>query len=381
MIRFLRNILLVLCLASSSAMADDDKVMLNFVNADVDSVIKAVGKITGRNFLIDPRVRGTVNIISSRPVPRSLIYPILLSALRLQGFAAVESNGIVRILPEAEAKQSGGRPLIGGRPEEGGEIVTQVYTLKNQSAAQLVPVLRPLIAPNNAISAYPEGNALVITDYADNMKRIDSIIDAIDQSGLPDIVVLHHASALDAAQTINKLMNEGVNDPGRRLLVVADARTNSLVLRSGNSAMLATARNLIAKLDVETGDTGNIHVIYLRNASAASLAKTLESVVTGEPAAPQAQSTPHGAPTQSSGPSGGMIQADEASNALIITAPDAIYNNLRAVIEKLDVRQAEIYVEALVAEVSANRAAEFGIQWQNLNGINSNSVNVIGGTN
>ncbi len=364
-------------------MAEDDKVMLNFVNADVDSVIKAVGKITGRNFLIDPRVRGSVNIISSKPVSRSLIYPILLSALRLQGFAAVESNGVVRILPEADAKQNGGNLLIGVKPEQGGEVVTQVYSLKNQSASKLVPVLRPLIAPNNAISAYPDGNALVITDYADNLKRIVSIIDAIDQAGSPDIVALHHASALDVAQSINKLMNEGVTDPGQRLLVVADARTNSLILRSGNAAMQATARNLIAKLDIGTGDTGNIHVIYLRNASAKSLAKMLESVVTGQPAAPSTPSsaTPHGASAQASSPSGGMIQADEASNALIITAPEAIYNNLRAVVEKLDVRQAEIYVEALVAEVSANRAAEFGIQWQNLNGINSNSVNVIGGTN
>lgn len=356
-------------------MADDDNVTLNFVNADVESVIKAVGKITGRNFLIDPRVRGTINIVSSKPVSRSLIYPILLSALRLQGYAAVESGGIVKILPEADAKQNS-PAVIGGKPEHGGELVTQVYALKNQSAAQLVPVLRPLIAPNNAISAYPGSNALVITDYADNLKRIDSIIDAIDQSGSPDVVAVHHASALDLAQTLNKLVKEGTDDPGQHLAAVADPRTNSLILRSGSPAMLDMAKNLVARLDAPTSTAGNIHVIYLRNASAASLAKTLRSVVNADVAPATAQPGHASAPAE-----GGMIQADENANALIITAPDAIYTNLRAVVDKLDVRQAEIYVEALVAEVNANKAAEFGIQWQNLSAVNSKAAGVIGGTN
>ena len=381
-IRLLGILLFFFGLSSFSVMAEDDQVTLNFVNADVESVIRAVGKITGKNFLIDPRVRGTVNIVSSKPVPRSLIYPILLSALRLQGFAAVESNGVIKILPEVDAKQNSGTIFAEGKPAGGGELVTQVYTLKNQSATQLVSVLRPLIAPNNAISAYPGSNALVITDYADNLKRIDSIIDAIDQSGSPDIVALNHASALDMAQTINKLMNEGVTEPGQRLVAVGDTRTNSLILRSGSSAMLAMARNLISRLDVQTGDSGNFHVIYLRNASAVDLAKTLDAAISGQPAA--APAAGHGASSSgpsSGAPAGGVIQADEAANALIITAPEAIYNNLRAAVEKLDVRQAEIYVEALVAEISANRAAEFGIQWQNLSGVNSNSTSLIGGTN
>ena len=385
----LKNILLALCLAFAAcgAMAEDDNITLNFVNADVESVIKAVGQITGKNFLIDPRVRGTVNIVSSRPVARTLIYPILLSALRLQGYAAVESNGVVKILPEADAKLNSGTVILANKPPHGGELVTQVYTLKNQSATQLVAVLRPLIAPNNAISVFPNSNTLVITDYADNLKRIDGIIDAIDQNGGPEIIALHHASALDVAQTLNKLMNQGgAVEPGQHFVVVADTRTNSLLLRSDNAAMLDMARNLVAKLDVQTGATGNVHVIYLRNASAVSLAKTLRGAMTGEasaPPTPTASSSPlHAAPSSPSpDEGGGMIQADEAANALIITAPGAIYNNLRAVVDKLDVRQAEIYVEALVAEVSATKAAEFGIQWQNLNGINGTSASIIGGTN
>ncbi len=384
MIRRLKYLLVLLCLVSFSVRAEDDKVTLNFVNADVVSVIKAVGKITGRNFLIDPRVRGTVNIVSSKPVSHSLIYPILLSALRLQGFAAVESNGITKILPEADAKLNSGTLLLEKKPAHGGELVTQVYTLKNQSASQIVPVLRPLIAPNNTISAYPNGNALVITDYADNLKRIDSIIDAIDQSGGPDVIPLLHASAFDLAQTVNKLMNEGVADPGQRLVAVADPRTNSLVLRSGNTAAINIARNLVAKLDTQTSESGNIHVVYLKNASAASLAKTLRGALTGEaaPSAPASKDSHAAVATPTSTSSGGgMIEADVDANALIITAPDAIYNNLRAAIDKLDVRQAEIYVEALVAEVNVNKAAEFGVQWQYLNGVNGTTAQAIGGTN
>lgn len=381
MIRQLGFLLLILCMAFSSAHAEEDKVTLNFVNADAISVIKAVGKITGRNFLIDPRVRGTVNIVSSKPVPRSLIYPILLSALRLQGYAAVESNGVTKILPEADAKQNSGTFLLDMKPARGGELVTQVYTLKNQSASQLVPVLRPLVAANNAISAYPNGNALVITDYADNLKRIDSIIDAIDQAGGPDIIPLQHASAIDLSTTINKLANEGVSDPGQRLVAVADPRTNSLILRSGSAAVINMARNLVAKLDAQTGAAGNIHVVYLKNASAASLAKTLRGALTGEAPAPASKDAHSASPTQAASQEGGMIEADQDANALIITAPDAIYNNLRAAIDKLDVRQAEIYVEAMIAEVSANKAAEFGIQWQYLNGVNGTTAQAIGGTN
>ncbi len=379
MIRQLKKLLIIFCMTAVLAHAEDDKVTLNFVNADVISVIKAVGKITGKNFLIDPRVRGTINIVSSTPVSRSLIYPILLSALRLQGYAAVESNGITKILPEADAKQNSGTVFLERNPSHGGELVTQVYALKNQSASQLLPVLRPLIAPNNAITAYPNGNALVITDYSDNLKRIDSILDAIDQSGGPEIVPLLHASAFDLAQTVNKLMNDGVVDAGQRISAVADPRTNSLLLKSGSPAMINMARNLAIKLDGETGETGNMHVVYLRNATASSLAKTLAGALTGQAPAPS------GTPGQSASPApsgkGSMIEADPDANALIITAPEAVYNNLRAVIDKLDVRQAEIYVEAMVAEVSVDRAAEFGIQWQYLNGVNGSTANIIGGTN
>ena len=192
------------------ARAADEFVTLNFVNADIEAVIKAVSEITGRNFILDPKVKGTINIVSSKPVPASLVYPTLLSALRLQGFTAVDTGGIVKIVPEVDAKQQGGAVADGRVTASGDRLVTQVITLKYESASQLVAVLRPLITPNNTIAAYPSTNALIITDYADNLKRIDRIIASLDQPPVtePLFVPVKHASALDIVGILNRLVVE-----------------------------------------------------------------------------------------------------------------------------------------------------------------------------
>lgn len=388
--------------------AQEEKISLNFVNADIGEVVKAVSRITGRNFLIDPRVKGTINIISSTPVPAPLAYDILLSALRLQGFAAVESGGVTKVMPEADAKLH--VDAVSGGKGADDKLVTRVYVLKYESAAQLVPILRPLIAPNNIVVAYPNSNALVVTDYASNLKRIEEIVDNIDQPSAeaPIVIPVRHASAVDLAQTISRLMQDTAaagGDASSRFVLTADARTNSLLLRTDNPARLARVRELADKLDADTGAPGNIHVIYLKNADATKLAQTLHSVMSGDTSTPSqspattsptaasggasssSSSSPSSFSSSSSGGSastgGGMVQADAASNALIITAPDAVYNNLRAVVDQLDVRRAQVFVEALIAEVTSDKAAEFGIQWQGLNGINSTGggAQVIGGTN
>ncbi|WP_246487394.1 type II secretion system secretin GspD [Ferrigenium kumadai] len=369
----------------------EEKVSLNFVNADIEEVVKAVSQITGRNFLIDPRVKGTINIVSSTPVPASLAYDILLSALRLQGFASVESGGVTKVMPEADAKL-----YIGGAGDTrstGDKLVTRVYVLKYESAVQLVPILRPLIAPNNIVTAYPNNNTLVVTDYASNLKRIEQIVESIDQPSAeaPVVIPLKRASAVDMAQTISRLMQDGGvsggGDASLRFVLTADARTNSLLLRTDNPARLERVRELAEKLDVETGAPGNMHVVYLKNAEATKVAQTLRAVISGDVSSPSAPGSPvvpgtsaaASAATVQSG--GGMIQADVPSNALIITAPNAIYNNLRAVVDMLDVRRAQVFVEALIVEVTADKVAEFGVQWQGLNGINKPGAQVIGGTN
>ncbi len=401
--------------AASIAIAGPDTVTLNFVNADIEGVVKAVSEITGKNFIIDARVRGAINIVSTKPMSRSLVYDVFLSALRLQGYAAVEDRGIVKIVPEADAKLHR-TPTFG--PDEkprgsGDRIQTQVFTLKHESAVQLVPTLRPLIAPNNTVTAYPGGNALVITDYASNLQRIARIIDSVDQpSGTDPVVIpLRYASALDVAQTLGRLFAETPQAPGpagtgvmSRLTIVPDARSNSLLVRSDDPSRLARLRSLVAIVDAPTSAAGNIHVVYLKNAEAVKVAETLRAIYQGGtgPAAPprtplapaqgmttastaQAQSASFafGGQAQQTATAPGIIQADPATNSVIITAPDAVYNDLRAAVEKLDVRRAQVYVEALVAEITAQKAAEFGIQWQNLDGAGSSGTNArsFGGTN
>ncbi len=383
-----------------------EKISLNFVNANIDEVVKAVAHITKRNFVVDPRVKGTINIISTDPVDASLAYDILLSALRLQGFASVESKGVTKVMPEADAKLHLDTAKAGRL--DGDKLVTRVYKLQYESAAQLVPVLRPIIAPNNIVTAYPGSNTLVVTDYASNLKRIEQIVFSIDQPSddVPIILPVKHTSALDLAQTVSQLMDNQQTGRSKAsnadtFVIMADARTNSLLIRASDPTRLARVRELIAQLDVATSEPGNIHVVYLKNAEAATMAETLRAILSGNTSSSTASSNGSSAqPAQSQNTAGasrtarssssssggaasggGMIQADNASNALIIIAADAVYNNLRAVIEKLDVRRAQVFVEALIVEVTAEKAAEFGVQWQDLTGVAKSSPQVIGGTN
>lgn len=374
----------VAILFTASVMAaPEEKISLNFINADIEEVVRAISHITGKNFLMDPRVKGTINIVSATPVPAGLAYDILLSALRMQGYAAVESGGVTKVMPEADAKMHIGVSSDARANSE--RLVTRVFQLKHESAVQLVPILRPLIAPNNIVVAYPNANALVVTDYASNLRRIEQIITSIDRPSTegPVVIPVKNGSALDLATTLNRLMQDGSvvangsPDASQRFMLVADSRSNTLLLNTDSQARVMRVRELVEKLDAASAAPGNMHVVYLKNAEAAKIAQTLRAVLSGEAGAGVPAAAASGAaPTGS-----GMVQADPASNALIITAPDAIYNNLRAVVEMLDVRRAQVFVEALIAEVTADKVAEFGVQWQSLNGINQAGPQVIGGTN
>ena len=405
----------------SRTAAKEETVMLNFVQADLEAVVRAIGQFTGRQFVIDPRVKGTINLVTERPVTKQQAYEQLLSALRLQGFTIVESprpGGIARILPEADAKLQGGRVVAPSSPApRGDQIVTQVFQLSYESATNMVPILRPLIAPNNTISAYGPNNSLVITDYAENLRRIGEIIAAIDQPGAADaeIVPLKHGLAVEIAAIATRVLDEGARaagqavDAGQRVQVLAEPRTNSLIVRTASRARLYLAKQFIEKLDQPNLTPGNINVVYLRNAEATKLAPLLRAIIaadpsfvpqtgggglspaTGAPGQPgqpaiQAQPSPAlaAAGAGAAGGLAGMIQPDAATNSLIITAPEPLYRNLRATIEKLDVRRAQVVIESLIVEVSADKAAEFGVQFQALGGLresNANDTSVIGGTN
>lgn len=414
--------------AASEKQDNGNLVSLNFNNVDIDAVVKAIGKISGKNFVVDPRVKGTLNIVTNTPVPRSLTYSILLSALRLQGYTAVEGNNVVTILPEADAKMHS-VPVGKTRTPvaTGDKIVTEVFQINHESASQLLQVVRPLVTPNNTVSVYPGNNSLVITDYAENISRIAKIIAAIDvPQGDSTVIPVLHASAVDLANMLNKLYgdaatNNGAStEPSMKVTVMADARSNSLLVRAENRSRMQAVRSMATQLD-QAGATSNIRVIFLKNANAVKVAQTLRAVLTGDASSGSGGqssntssslsgnssnsnyssnsssssstsssssnsglSSTGGNFSQSSNSSnvvgGGNIFADVANNALVITGTDAIYNNVRAVIDELDRRQAQVYVEALIAEVTADRAAEYGIQWQSAIPTNG-STTVYGGTN
>ncbi|WP_310566667.1 type II secretion system secretin GspD [Hydrogenophaga sp.] len=365
-----------------------EPVVLNFVGAEIEAVARTLSTITGRNVVLDPRVKGTVNLSTDRPVSPATALNQFAAALRLQGFALVDTGGLYKIVPEADAKLQGNTVNAGpvSQLPASNQIVTQIFRLNHENANNLVPVLRPLIGPNNTINVNPGNNSLVITDYADNLQRIGRIVAALDVAGATDveIIPLQHAIAADLVPLVNKLIESGgptggpasAGDASFKTTLVAEPRSNSLVMRAANPARLALVRALVTKLDQPTSQAaaGDIHVVYLKNADAVSLATTLRAALSGGGGSTTA--TPARAPTAagsaatspvaaSAAPStGGQIQADPATNALIITAPEPQYRQLRAVIDQLDARRAQVYVESLIAEVNADKAAEFGIQWQ-----------------
>lgn len=412
------------------------QVTLNFVNADIDQVAKAIGAATGKTIIVDPRVKGQLNLVSENAVPEDQALKTLQSALRMQGFALVQDHGVLKVVPEADAKLQGVPTYVGNTPvARGDQVITQVFVLKNESANNLLPVLRPLISPNNTVAAYPANNTIVVTDYADNVRRIAQIIAGVDTAAgqSVSVVPLKNANALDIAQQLTKMLDPGAigsTDATLKVQITADPRTNSLLIRASNGARLAAAKTLAKELDAPTSMPGNIHVVPLRNADATKLAKTLRGMLgkgdTGSSASSNDANSFNqngnggggggggfgnnstgnsGTPPLPSGglgggsslgssagggsggygsqggagsagllggdkdkgddnQPGGMIQADAASNSLIITAAEPVYRNLRAVIDQLDARRAQVYIEALIVELNSNTNANLGIQWQ-----------------
>jgi general secretion pathway protein D len=389
-----------------------EPITLNFVNAEIDAVARTMATITGRNVVVDPRVKGVMTLTTERAVTPTVAYNQFLATLRLQGFTVVEAGGLDKVIPEADAKLQSATVTVGTAATSpvGNQIITQIFRLNYESANNLVAILRPLISPNNTINVNPGNNSLVITDYADNLRRLGRIISAMDVSNATDveIIPLKHAIASDLAPLILRLIDASAGaaggvpgqaaDASFRTTLLAESRSNSLILRAANPARVNLVKSLVEKLD-RTADTaangaaGNIYVVYLKNAEATKLAVTLRAAVSGE--ATRATATPSAATpataaipaanqplAQSAQPStGGQIQADPSTNALIITASEPQYRQLRAVIDRLDVRRAQVYLESLIAEVNADKAAEFGIQWQGPLGQNGDSSIGLLGTN
>ncbi|MEY2689522.1 MAG: hypothetical protein RL375_3721, partial [Pseudomonadota bacterium] len=395
--------------APSKARQSRDAVTLNFVNAEIDAVSRAMAAVLDRNIVVDPRVKGTMTLYSEQPLSQREAYLNYLAALRGLGYTVVDVAGLLKVVPEADAKLQTGTVSIGNVTRTGDQIITQIFRLQHENANNLVPVLRPLISPNNTINANPGNNSLVITDYADNLNRIAKIIATMDMPSSTDVEVisLQHAVAADLLTVVQRFADASGATPGAAaggsVTVLADARTNTLMVRAPNPARLTMVRTLIEKLDRPTGSAapgGNIYVVYLKNADASKLATVLRAAygaaggsgTSGGGASPVSTApvnTPAGAggaspqstaPVQASaGPStGGFIQADPATNSLIITAPEPVYRQLRAVIEQLDARRAQVYVESMIVKMDATQAADFGFQWQGLLGRNGDKYGLVG---
>jgi general secretion pathway protein D len=378
-------------LAPAGQAQTQQRLTLNFANTEIEAVARAMADFTGRTFIVDPRVKGTVTLNVEQPLTPDEALAALTTALRLQNIALVDAGGVIRVVPEADAKLQGGPVQIGPATGRGEEIVTQVFRLNYESAVSLAQLLRPLVASNNPINAYAGNNSIVVTDYAENVRRIARIIAAIDTPAASevDVVRLEHSIASDMAVLLSRLLETPgqPTDLAGRVSILAEPTTNSLLIRAATPARANLVRMLAAKLDQPAAAPGNIHVVYLKNANATVLARALLGIAApdagaGLGATPQQSQLQSGSrpvgtaparpltgapatPTAVSGQiAGAQIQADPATNTLIVIAPEVVYRNLRAVIDKLDMRRAQVFIESLIVEVTSDQAAEFGIQWQ-----------------
>jgi len=368
------------------------QVTLNLKDADINTLIATVSEVTGKNFIVDPRVKGKVTVVSSSPMDAAGVYETFLAVLQVQGFAAIPAGDAIKIVPETNARQDGGSYNSSGVGLAIDEVVTHVYNIQNVSAAQLVPILRPLVPQWGHLAAYAPSNMLIISDRAANVVRLEKLIRQIDQSSDRDIEMVHlkNAGAAEMVRTLTALTAGDKNqDPSvKPAIVLADERSNS-VLVGGDKADRQKMLDIIRQLDVEIGEGGATQVVYLNYGSAENLAPILEGYAqqvnqegkTGAAAAAPA------APSGGGGAAGVRVLADKETNALIITAPPKAMRLIRDVVAQLDVRRSQVLVDGIIAEVSADKSSQLGIDWAVYNGnriaaagiLNSSTLTAIAG--
>lgn len=338
-----------------------------FRDAELTEIIDAVATITGKTFIVDPRVRAQVTIRSSTPMTPDAFYQTFLSILQVHGFIAVPSGDNIKILPDANARQIPGNDLPSSINPNSDEVVTQVISVRNINAAQLVPVLRPLIPQNGHLVAYPASNMLIVSDRANNIARIIRIVQRLDQGGDEEIEIvrLENASASEIVRVVNAL-SQGAQQqgeaPGLQAKLVADDRTNS-VLISGEKSQRLRLKGLVMHLDTPLESGGDTQVRYLNYADAEAIAGKLKEQVTGI-----TQAAPGGAPGAAAAPTAAQdrnttIWADKQTNAIVVTAAPKMMRQIMSVVDKLDIRRAQVHLEAILVEITTTRAAELGVNW------------------
>lgn len=345
-------------LISNSVLAQDASIRPNFQDVDIRQIIEAVAQVTGKNFIIDPRVnQQSVTMISQTSMTPDAFYNAFLSLLQVYGFVAVPAGNVIKIVPDANARQMPGAASNASGPDE---IVTRVIKVDNIVAAQLVPILRPMIPQYGHLVAYPASNMLIISDRASNVSRIVSIVRRIDQEGADeiDIIPLQHASAGEVVRVITSLTQGRADGSSPGSSLAADDRTNS-VLIGGDANRRLKMKALIVSLDTPLEDGGNTRVRYLFYADAEDLATRLQEQIN----ATQTNVAAGGAPGTGPNQAQVTVWADVMNNALVVTAPAKEMRNLMAIVDKLDVRRAQVLVEAIIVEVSANKVNDIGVSW------------------
>ncbi|PPD21394.1 MAG: type II secretion system protein GspD [Methylomonas sp.] len=359
--RFLAGLVLLAC--SWHALAEKDEFTLNLKDVDIHTLIETVADATGKNFIVDPRITGNISVVTSTPMRASQVYDVFLSILKVHGYSAIPSGNVIKIVPNTNAKQDGNDSELRSSSQKGDEQLTRIIQVHHVSSTLIVQTLQPLMPQYAFIAAVPDSNTVILSDTADNVNRLASIVKQIDKVSdqTIEIINLKHASAAELIQPLNTLISatEGGKAPGASTTsLVADDRTNS-ILYSANPDMRLQIRALIANLDTPLENDGNTEVIYMRYAQAKELLETLTGIVDKKDGQGQAAAAP-----RPGGNTAVDIKADESANALIITAPSGEMRSIKSVIRQLDVRRAQVHIEAIIAELSFTKAQEIGIDWQ-----------------
>lgn len=358
-------------LLAQSGRSRGAEVTLNLKDAEISTLIATVSEVTGKNFIVDPRVRGKVTVVSSSPMDAAGVYETFLAVLQVQGFAAIPAGDAIKIVPETNARTDGGGLISNGRGVPLDEIVTHVYSVQNVSASQLVAILRPLISQSGHFAAYAGNNSLIISDRASNVTRIERLIAQIDQSGdrQIDVIKLENAAAGDVVRILTTLAQAAKQaDPTAQAgSVIADERSNS-VLISGEKSERGRMADIVRRLDLPGPSGGDTQVFYLNYASAENLAPILEGYAQAAASAARAPAAsgaaPAAAPAASSGGNGSTrVIADKDTNSLVVTAAPKEMLAIRNVINQLDIRRRQVLVEAIIAEVSQTKASELGLDY------------------
>ena len=362
----------LLCVAGGLAPAQQaQRITPNFKDADIGQVIEAVSAATGKNIIIDPRVRAQVTMLSSTPMSPDAFYEAFQALLQVHGFVAVPSGNVIKVIPDAAAKTAAGNDLPGKVSRYSDEFVTQIVATNNVSAAQLVSILRPLMPQSGHLVAYPPTNILIISDRANNVSRMMRIIQRIDQTSDSDfqIVPLSNASATEIVRVMSALIAAQAQGEGGTpsVRLVADDRTNS-VLMSGDKNQVLKYKARIAYLDQPLENGGDTQVRYLQYADAEKIAVKLKEQLAGSTAG-----APGAAGAAAVADRSATIWAEKETNALVITAPPKTMRSLMSVVDRLDIRRAQVHVEAIVVEVSADKSAELGVNWL-INGASSDKA-------